>query len=120
VSRRTGAAALKAKLSSTDPEVVKSAPSVTASATNKVVPDMPTKKKAPPVQTKQVRLSVDLEPIPYRKLMIFAQDIAMEIGRVRIQHVWIMRALVDELLESKDLQKRIIERVEEKHGPDAK
>jgi len=52
--------------------------------------------------------------------MSFCQDIAMEIGRVRIQHVWVMRALVDELLENKELQKKVIERVEDKHGPDAK
>ena len=108
MTRTTGAAALKAKLSATDPESAKPKPAVER------------KKKAPAPLTKQVRLSVDIEPVPYRGLMSFCQDIAMEIGRVRIQHVWVMRALVDELLESKELQKRVIERVEDKHGPDAK
>ena len=107
MARQTGAAALKAKLTHTDPE---SAPAKTRERKAKVSTPL----------TKLVRLSVDIEPVPYRGLMTFCQDIAMEIGRVRIQHVWVMRALVDELLENKELQKKVTERVEDKHGPDAK
>lgn len=43
----------------------------------------------------------------------------MAVGRVRVNHVWVMRALINELLESKDLQAKVIERVREKHGEGA-
>ena len=69
--------------------------------------------------SKPVRLSVDIDPIPYRHIVSFCQDVAMAVGRVRVNHVWVMRALINELLESKDLQAKVIERVREKHGEGA-
>jgi hypothetical protein len=98
------AAAKAAKLAATDPETK---------------PIEKKKKKAAPT-TGPVRLSVDISSVPYRNLMNFCQDVAMEIGRVRVQHVWVMRAVLAELLEDKELQRRVIERVEEEHGPNAK
>lgn len=112
MARATGAAALKEKLSQTDPE----AQAIPSKAKDTVV-----KKRKPAVPTTDlVRLSVDIKPVPYRNLMNFCQDVALEIGRVRVQHVWVMRAVLAELLEDKELQRRVIERVEEEHGPNAK
>ena len=110
-------AAMAAKLASTDPEAKKAEGQVTPS---KVTETAPKKKKAVTPTTDLVRLSVDIKPVPYRQLMGFCQDVAMEIGRVRVQHVWVMRAVLAELLEDKELQRRVIERVEEEHGPNAK
>ena len=41
------------------------------------------------------------------------EDVAMAVGRVRVKHVWVLRAVIAELLESKELQARVIERVRE-------
>lgn len=71
-------------------------------------------KVAPAVRDKPIRLSVDLEPTPYRKLVSWCADFAFNEGRAKINHVWVMRALVEELLKDKDLQQRVIERVREK------
>ena len=71
------------------------------------------------VQDKPVRLSVDVEPAAYHGLATWCQDIAMKVGRVRVNHVWVVRALIWELFDDKDLQARVIERVREKHGPQA-
>lgn len=60
-----------------------------------------------------VRLSVDIDPIAYRQLVSWCQDVAMAVGRVRVKHVWVIRAVLQELLENKDLQARVIERVRE-------
>jgi hypothetical protein len=112
MGRTTGAAALKTKLAQTDPE---------AQATpSQAKENAPKKRKSAAPTTDLVRLSVDIRPVPYRNLMNFCQDVALEIGRVRVQHVWVMRAVLAELLEDKELQKRVIERVEEEHGPHAK
>ena len=60
-----------------------------------------------------VRLSVDIDPVAYRALVSWCQDVAMAVGRVRVKHVWVLRAVIAELLESKDLQAKVIERVRE-------
>jgi hypothetical protein len=51
--------------------------------------------------------------------LVIEEDVrlAMKVGRVRVNHVWVIRALVWELFNDKTLQARVIERVREKHGP---
>lgn len=75
-------------------------------------------KKAPVANTpmsKKVRLSVDIDPEPYRWLMSWCQDVAFAVGRARVNHVWVFRILLSELSHDKELQKRVIERVMEEH-----
>lgn len=64
---------------------------------------------------KKVRLSADIAPEAYRALVSWCQDVALAVGRTRVQHVWALRALVDELRENPDLQVRIIERIRDEH-----
>ena len=67
--------------------------------------------KADAVLNKKVRLSVDIEPDPYRSLVSWCQDIAFNLGRARINHVWVLRAVIDEMLVDKGLQARVVNRV---------
>ena len=60
---------------------------------------------------KRVRLSVDIDPEPYRQLVSLCQDIALKLGRARINHVWVLREVIEELLTDKGLQTRVINRV---------
>ena len=72
-------------------------------------------KKVEVVQEKRVRLSIDIDPWDYRRLLSWCQDIAPAVGRVRVNHVWIIRALVKELWEDRELQVRVIDRVREEN-----
>lgn len=65
--------------------------------------------------SEKVRLSADIAPEAYRALVSWCADIATKIGRTRIQHVWVIRALVDEMQENPELQAKIIERLQEEH-----
>jgi len=60
---------------------------------------------------KRVRLSVDIDPEPYRNLVAFCQDVALKLGRARINHVAVLREVIVELLSDKGLQTRVINRV---------
>lgn len=60
---------------------------------------------------KRVRLSVDIDPDPYRTLVSFCQDVALKLGRARINHVAVLREVIAELLTDKELQARVINRV---------
>ena len=68
---------------------------------------------------KPVRLSVDVERDAYHGLVHWCQGIAMKVGRTRVQHVWVIRALIWELFEDERLQQRVINRVREEHGPES-
>jgi hypothetical protein len=68
---------------------------------------------------KPVRLSVDIPPEAYHGLVSWCQAIAMKVGRTRVNHVWVIRALISELFEDEDLQKRVINRVREEYGPES-
>lgn len=68
---------------------------------------------------KPVRLSVDIEREAYHGLVAWCQGIAMKVGRTRVNHVWVIRALVDELFEDEKLQQRVINRVRENYGPES-
>lgn len=67
------------------------------------------------VLKEKVRLSVDIEPIPYRELVTFCQDWAFNLGRARINHVWVLREVIGVLLEDRALQAKVMERVAEKN-----
>ena len=69
--------------------------------------------------SKPVRLSVDIDPDPYRQLVSWCQDVALAVGRVRVNHVWVLRAVIAEMLEDKELQAKVIERVRQIHGEGA-
>lgn len=60
---------------------------------------------------KPVRLSTDVEPTDYNKLMSLCADIALNVGRVRVSQIWVLRALVLEFLQDKELQSRVTERI---------
>jgi hypothetical protein len=64
-------------------------------------------------QSKKVRLSADIDPDLYRELASWCHDVALQLGRTRVQHVWAIRALINELLEDRELEVRIIERIQE-------
>lgn len=75
--------------------------------------------RAQQIVSTPVRLSVDLDRTAYHGLVSWCQGIAMKVGRVKVNHVWVLRELVWELFEDEKLQQRIIERVRDRHGPDA-
>lgn len=50
--------------------------------------------------------------------MSWCQEVAFEVGRVKVQQVWVMRQVIEEALEDKDFQARVIARVRELHGKD--
>jgi hypothetical protein len=60
---------------------------------------------------KPVRLSTDVEPDDYKRLMSLCADIALNIGRVRVTQIDTLRAVTLELLENKDLQARVQARI---------
>lgn len=68
-----------------------------------------------PMQDKNIRLSVDIAPTEYRRLISWCQDIAPAVGRVKVNHVWVIRALVRELWADKELMKRVIDRVRDEN-----
>ena len=68
---------------------------------------------------KPVRLSVDMDRDDYHSLVTWCQGIALKVGRTRVNHVWVIRALVSELFEDEALQQRVINRVREDYGPES-
>ena len=68
-------------------------------------------KRAPVIQSERPRMSVNVDRDDYNWLIDFCQDIAMELGRTRVNHVWVMRAVLKELLKDAALQRRVIDRV---------
>jgi hypothetical protein len=73
--------------------------------------DVVSEKQLAAVRQKPVRLSVDIEPVPYRRLISWCQDFAGREGRAKINTVWVIRALVEELFSDRGLQGRVEERV---------
>ncbi len=68
-------------------------------------------KRAPSVRASPIRITADLPPQHYRDLITYAAEIANALGRAKVAHVQVVRALVAELGESDDLQRRIASRV---------
>lgn len=60
---------------------------------------------------KNVRLSADITPASYRDLVRISQDVAFQVGRTRVAHVAIVRALLDELIDNPSLRALVTERV---------
>ena len=76
--------------------------------------ERPAEAKAPiAMLAKKVRLSVDIDPEPYRQLISFCQDVAFSFGRSKINHVWVLREVLAELLADASLKERVIERLAE-------
>ena len=76
--------------------------------------ERPVETKAPVAMlAKKVRLSVDIDPEPYRQLISFCQDVAFTFGRSKINHVWVLREVIAEMLSSKDLKERVLTRMAE-------
>ncbi|AJW80694.1 hypothetical protein [Clavibacter michiganensis] len=73
----------------------------------------PAPKRAPSVRADPIRITADLPPQHYRELIAYAAGIASDLGRAKVAHVQVVRALVAELAESDDLQRRIATRVEQ-------
>jgi hypothetical protein len=91
--------------------------SATAPAPEGVVEQEPaaasTPKRAQPVRAAPIRITADLPPQHYRELIHYAADLAVELGRVKVPHVQVVRALVAELTGNDDLKRRIAARVQQ-------
>lgn len=92
---------------------------LSARATAAMARDVKAARVAEAAKDKPVRLSVDVERHDYHGLVEWCQGIAMKVGRTRVNHVWVIRALISELFEDERLQQRIINRVREEHGPES-
>lgn len=68
-------------------------------------------KRTPSVRAAPVRITADLPPQHYRELIAYAAGLAAELGKVKVAHVQVVRALVVELAENEELQRRIAVRV---------
>ena len=66
--------------------------------------------EAPPLN-RRVRLSADIDNDAYRGLTSWCQDLASQLGRANVKHVWAVRALVAELLEDRELADRVAARI---------
>jgi hypothetical protein len=66
--------------------------------------------KAAPL-AKPVRLTADLAPQDYRFLVSLCADLAINLGRAKVPHVEVIRALITELKNSVDLQKQVLHSV---------
>lgn len=73
----------------------------------------PAPKRSPSVRADPIRITADLPPQHYRELIAYAAGIASDLGKAKVAHVQVVRALVAELAESDDLQRRIATRVEQ-------
>lgn len=76
--------------------------------------ERPAEAKAPvSMLARKVRLSVDIDPEPYRQLISLCQDIAFTFGKSKINHVWVLRETIAELLSDAGLKERVISRLAE-------
>lgn len=62
-------------------------------------------------RSKPVRVSADLPPQTYRALVNYCTDSAEQIGRTKVSHVEVLRALVAELDKNADLRRIITDRL---------
>jgi hypothetical protein len=62
-----------------------------------------------PPRVKDVRRTVDLSPTEHRKLAVWLNEAAAELGRARVTGQDVLRALVVELLTDEELSRRIRE-----------
>lgn len=60
-------------------------------------------------RAKPVRVTTDLAPRSYRALVAYCQALAETLGRAKVPHVEVMRALVDQLETDPELQAAIEE-----------
>jgi hypothetical protein len=81
--------------------------------------DVKATRQAEAQKEKPVRLSVDIPTTAYHNLVAWCQSIALAVGVTRVNHVWIIRALIMELFEDEELQQRVVNRVREEKGPDS-
>ncbi|MGO1489454.1 MAG: hypothetical protein ACTHWA_13025 [Arachnia sp.] len=72
-------------------------------ATESSVEDQPTV-SAPVPRAKPVRVTTDLAPQSYRELVAYCQRLAEDLGRAKVPHVEVIRALVGELETNPELQ----------------
>lgn len=63
------------------------------------------------VRSTPVRITADLPPQSYRSLVDYSAALANRLGRARVPHVNVIRALVVELSQDDELQQRIAKRV---------
>lgn len=73
-----------------------------------------TRKAAPTtVRIRPVRVSVDLAPHPYRQLTDLLSEFADSLGVARVSQVEVMRLLVDRLVQDKEMQDYVLQRLTE-------
>lgn len=71
-------------------------------------------KRRPPISIKPVRLSADISPQAYHSLDGYSKKVALRMGRHKIAHVEVIRALLEELEVSSELQERVEDRLNER------
>lgn len=67
----------------------------------------PSASKAPAPRADPVRLSTDVDPQSYRGLQAYCHDLADSLGRARVPHTEVVRALIDQLARDEALQRTI-------------
>jgi hypothetical protein len=93
------AAALANRRTSTKPaSAVQDAPDVVAEA-----PTVRAAQRSAP-RAKPVRVTTDLAPQSYRALLAYCAEMAEDLGRAKVPHVEVIRALISELNANAELQ----------------
>lgn len=73
--------------------------------------ETPPKRAAPTPRAKPVRVTTDLDPQRYRELLTYSADLAENLGRARVPHTEVIRALIDQLQTDPALQSSIADSV---------
>ena len=84
-----------------------------AAKAQRLVAVQPTASQTPKVRTKNVRLSVDLNPNVRRGIDLWAAELAESLGHYRIPAAEVMRVFAQRLLEDEKLQQIIADAIRE-------
>jgi hypothetical protein len=71
-----------------------------------------TASKKPAPRTRAVRITADLAPLSYDRLVDYSRDVARQLGRTRVSQVEVIRALLAELDDNPDLRKAVADRIQ--------
>jgi hypothetical protein len=66
-----------------------------------------------PLTTETVRITTDLAPSEYRTLIACAADVAADLGKARVPHTRVVRALVARLEADPELKAKVVDVIRE-------